>query len=348
MEFRKCIALVLTLCLLVFTLTACGDDSSDTAYEDYDEEATTTDDTSLMDTLSLDDITITEAFARDVHTAMQTHSFENYNSITSEEWKTMGEEERHQVYEAFFGILTDLGFSVPTEESTWIEGMDEDADFYTDYLIWDLAFQNLGFTGEDQLYALNSYIQGVDDGKYTSLHPEIFAAADDITVEYYEDQYLLCVGGNHNIAQLTKSWTTEESWFTQSGSVTPISTGDVFEDVSFSYSVGGSDGRFEEATFGEADLLLILKAIGAVAEDGTMQREQLQISAKSSFDAPQLFFLTQSDDGSIIFTVATYSEDDAMYVWDGKLFTTTERCCFDKDGNFCYIDNSGTLQTIAP
>lgn len=360
MKIKKYFALFLVICTFIAVLSACSNaPSNEDVYPDtmeepmeeaYYEEPTWEDSTSSeqVNTFSLDDTPITEEFAREVHTVMQAYSFDYYKGITSEQWKVFGCDEKNQMYEAFFGMLTELEFPVNVTKDAWILTMDEDAGFYSDYRIWGFAFENLGLYGAETLASLRGYIQGIEDGKYSALNSEIFAVADDITVEYYEGKYLLCVGGNHNIAQITKSWTTEDSMFDQSGSVTPVSTGDIFNDIDLSYYIGGSEGVFEYADIGDTDLLAILKTMGAIGDSGTMLCNQIQISAKSCSNAPKIFVLSQNDDGIITVAVLEYSGDIGMYIWDGNLLTTSERCCFDNDGNFCYVGKNGTLQSIAP
>lgn len=215
----------------------------------------------------------------------------------------------------------------------------------------DIYYSDYDVSEEDFLSEPNDWEDVSDDSvgeaALALLHPEILAVADDPTVEYYVGSYLLCVGEGHNIVQMTRDWTLEESWFVQSGSLTPISTGDIFEDISVSYSVGGEYGVFTEASFSNSDLLPVLDAIGALDADGSMRTEQIQICAKSSFDAPILFVLTQDYDGLITFAALWYNELDGEYVWDGWLYETTEHCCFDQDGNFCYIDEYGVFQMIS-
>lgn len=375
---KKIFTSIIVVCLTIFLLAGCdASTSSDDDYDyseenptyweddvdagtlsddDYDysegnptyseDDAVVSEDTNSSDTTSLDNVEITDEFARVVYAALKKHSFEKYKTVTAVQWLAYTQEEKHQAYEDFSAIHKELGFKVNLEDA-WIRGMDEDAEFYsTDYYIFSFAIRQMGFDDPEVLFSLYNYAQGLDEEKYKSLHPKILSAADDITVEYYVGSYLLCIGGTHNIVQMTQKWTDQESSFIQTGSVTPTSTKDAFKDIDMDYTIGGEDGYFQQADFGAADLLPVFKAIGAIDKNGKMIQGQIQISAKGAFDAPKLFVLTQQSDGIIKFSVVEYDKDSTVYDWNGEVFTTSERCCFDKDGNFLYIDEAGTLQMI--
>jgi uncharacterized protein YxeA len=371
-NIKKIISIILIILLVIVGMMACKEENDD-ASNDYDQSQYDDEDDSDLSgdegenegddededksseetkTFSLNDVAITVEFAQRVYTAMEEHSFESYRSIDTEKWKALSGEDKHQMYEAYLGMLEDLGFSVNTKDEQWLEHMDEDVDFYYGYLVWGFAFKNLGLeeyngvNGDEILVRLYTYISGIEAGKYEPLHPEIFDIADDMTVEHYVSQYLLCVGGMHNVAQLTKAWTKAESWFTQTGTITPISTGDSFKDKKITYSFDGSEGKFTDAILDETDYMDVLIALAAISEDGTMLNDQIQISTKNVFDARKIFFLTQDDSGLISFAILTYDENQVKYVWDGKIINTSERTCFDNDSNFCYIDENGILQKI--
>lgn len=343
-------------CILSFT--ACGNKSlENTMYisdDDSEDEEYVLDDDSLeedishdymgeIDTFSLDDMIITEEFAFEVHAVMQAHSFEDYKNIDAIQWGALNEEKKHQAYEVFFGILLDLGLPVNAEEVAWIKAMDEDADFYTDYLMWGFAFQNMGFTEPEKLNLLDKYIQDIKEQKYAPLHPDIFNMADDITIEYNLGQYLLCTGGDHDMAQMTREWTTEETWFMTTGSITPVANDDIFEEERVEYSISGENGKMTTASIGEVNLLPVFRGMGALGEDGSMAHEQIQMSAKTTFDAPSLYILSEGTLGKINIAILKYSKDDKKYVWDNKVLVTNYRSCFSKDGAFCYIGENGEL-----
>ncbi len=288
----------------------------------------------------------TDEFAREVYSAFMDNAIDQYEDIVTEEWLEFSAEEKERVYDSISAMLIQLGFH-PVPLNGWIAEMDSDADFYSDYYIRSFAIENMGYDDADGLWALFRYAEGMEEGAHGPLHPEILAAADVITIEYYLDSYLLCIGGTHCVTQMTREWMAQEPSFMQGGSVTPIDTGDIFENVSIDYIIYGENESFQRADFGDTDLLPVMRGIGAIADDGAMLGQQLQISARSTFNAPKLFVMTEAEDGLITFAVAVFDEASGIYNWDGEVIRTYERCCFDADGNFLYIDENGSLQTIS-
>ena len=205
-----------------------------------------------------------------------------------------------------------------------------------------LSLENQGPRDLEYYARIYRYVRGVKDGKYPPLHPEILATADDITVEYRTGEYLLCVGSAHSIAEATKAWTTMDSFFYHSGSFHPIADSpDAME-----FSIGGEEGKMQSATFAGTDFMPVFRGIGALAQDGSLQNEMLQICAISVSCAPALYVLTQDASGLITVAVVRYDQSKGSYVWNGEMLTTKERCCFNDEDVFCYINENETLQQM--
>ncbi len=311
---------------LVYEFVRGGDDDEP---EDYPAE-----------TVSTGEIEKTTEFATMVYSVFSEFSYETYDDMTTEQWLELSAEEKQEAYETFAGIHEGLGLSVSPQEE-WLSAMDEDAEFYSERYVSGYAITNMGFEDPETLLALYRYAKGLSEGNYQPVHPEILAAADSLTVEYYSGSYLLCLGGSHSVAHLTRGWTEQESSFMQSGFVRPVG------DDSRDYSIGGSEGSFTYADFGEFDLLPVLSGIGAIGESGELLGDQIDICARSMFDAPRLFVLTRQGDGPVTFAIAEYDADTGEYGWDGEVYMASDRCCFDVEGNFLYMDENGSLQTIS-
>lgn len=359
MKLLKLFLLFSLLTVCVFCFTACAnkyekDEFEDVEWEMSDEpqenEDQFEDNTDVysgrVNTFSIDDIPITEAYIGQVYKVMQLHSLDDYKTITTEEWMMFDQNKKHQVYEVFLSILLDLEFPVNTKEETWMEEMDRLADFYQERMIWFYAFESLGLTGGDKLSALHSYAQGIEDEKYEPLHPEILAVADSVTIEYHRGEYMLCLGGEHEIIHLTKEESTQESCFELDGFIVAIPKEDMFETEHIDYTIAGEDGKMTLAEVGDAELLSVFKAMGAIGEDGSMVHKKIQISANDSFNAPSLYILSETDQKEIKIALMKYSQSSEKYVWNNQLLTTSERTCFSKDGYFCYINKDGELSQI--
>lgn len=360
-KLRKLTAL-LSMCLLCISLCACQKDAAQPGYEpdgqSY-EDAASNGDEELYDGETphedaepagsappVADEPLTEARANEIYAVFQSRSYETYRAIenSAEAWNACSDAEKTRVFEDFSAMAQGLGFPVGVTESQWSEAMASNVGYYT--YDWS-AFLSLSLEihgpRDLEYYAdIYRYVRGVKDGKYPPLHPEILATADDITVEYRTGEYLLCVGAAHSIMEATKAWTTMDSFFYQSGSVTPIAD----SPDAMAYSIGGEDGKMQSATFAETDFMPVFRDIGALAQDGSLQNEMLQICAIDASRAPVLYVLTQDASGLITVAVVRYDQSGGGYIWNGEMLTTKERCCFNDEDVFCYIDESETLQQI--
>lgn len=360
---KKIIVLLLSLCLLLPFLAACEDDSYSNGggYFNDDENGNYSND-SIDDNDWNDDGNnngnslgkgpFTEESINEIYSIMNSHSFEEYRSIINgeETWNSYDDAAKSALFETFSSMAKELGFSFSNSESEWRDNMDEDCGYYA---LWANAFLSLSLNGDGQSKVENyasifNYVKGIENGKYSPLHPEILAAADNLTVEYYIGSYLLCVGGNHNISQITyKAMTDEGGIYYESGGVTAVDGADIFSDDHLSYEISGGNGIIDSVSFGNTEFVPILQAIGAIDGDGLMLNDQIQISAINVFNAPVLYIHTQDENGLITVAVVRYNQNSGAYEWNGEMFNTSERTCFTKDGIFCYIDDNGTLQHIS-
>jgi len=358
---KKIITLLLGLCLILPGLASCkekDDVSNDTADYEYnddnyiDENDENYDDTEENTGFALIDGIMTEELAYEIYTIMDLYSFGEYRYITDSEetWNAYTDDEKTELFENISAMATELGLIYScSSESEWLEKMNEDVNYYS---LWASAYMSLSMDTESQRKMetcsnVYYYVQGIEDGKYSPLHPEILAKTDSYTVEYYQGDYLLCIGGSHNITQITREFANNDyGIFTQSGSVTSVVKEDIFESEDASYYISGGEGKFENVDFGDADFIPILQSLGAADDDGTLINEQIQISAITLFNAETLYIHTQDGEGLIKFAVVRFNEDTNLYEWDGEIFVTPERTCFGEDKIFRYIDENGTLQSF--
>ena len=350
---KKIIALLLCLCLLLPLLASCEDDSYDGGYYYDDDEEYSDDDEEYGDDddkNSLGEDPFTEELVYEIYSIMESYSFEKYKSIMDAEeiWNSYSDAEKKEVFEDFSSMAKELGLGFSADESKWRENMPENVDYYT---LWASAFLSLSLNDWDSQGKLETfvgvfnYVKGIEEGKYSPLHPEILGATDSVTVEYYLGSYLLCVGGAHNISQITyKAMTDEGGIYYESGGVTAVEGADIFSDDHLNYSISGGNGIIESVSFGDTEFVPVLQAIGAIDGDGEMLNDQIQISAINVFNAPVLYIHTQDESGLITIAAVRYDQSSGNYNWDGAMFATTERSCFTKDGVFCYIDEDGILQ----
>jgi len=370
MIMKKIIVVLLVLCLLLPCLAACEDDSysyggggyydddgggNGSGYDDDDDNWWDDWDDGNKNNngaASLGDGPFTEELIYEIYSIMNSHSFEKYRSVIDgeETWNSYSDAEKTALFETFSSMAKELGLSFSNSESQWRENMDEDCGYYS---LWAGAFISLSINGDVQSRLSNfssifNYVRGLEDGKYSPLHPEILAAADSLTVEYYIGSYLLCVGGIHNISQITyKAMTHEEGIYYESGGITAVDGADIFSDDHLSYYISGGNGVIESVSFGETEFVPVLRAVGAIDGDGLMLNDQIQISAISEFNAPVLYVHTQDGNGLITVAAVRYNQNAGAYEWDGEMFNTSERTCFTKDGVFCYIDENGKLQKVS-
>lgn len=342
-----CVALVLAAVMLVFGLTACEPNDSDMDYSDSDsvDESEYSDD-SEEDPSSLSDERMTAERAEAIYVAFADNSYEDYLELGQEAWDAKTAEERTAMYKEFCVIAEQIGLKVSRNESEWLESMDWNIEMYNLFLC---ALVSLDLDNDTQikyLQSVYSYGKGVHDGKFEPLDENILAVADNLRVEYNLGTYLLCVGGDHSIEQITYEWTTQEESFAASGSVKVVVTDDTFADTSVSYSINGQNGVFETAKFGTTDFLPIFKGIGAIDENNAFLAEQIDICAVNVFDAEILYVLSQEDIGLTTIAVVVYDDSRGEYVWDGQTYLTHDRCCFNKDGEFCYVDMEGDLWNL--
>ncbi len=351
------IALALMSVLLVFTLTACGSDDLDYDYPsgdsqshpEYDADSDPDDrwdDGNSGGDASLLDEPMTPERAEAIFTAFAVNSYEDYVELSEEAWQAISADERTAMYEKFSAIAEEIGLKVSKSESEWLASMDWNIDTSNLFLC---ALMSLGYNNTAEmtyLQSVYSYQKGVYDGKYMPLPDEILAVADNLRVEYNSGSYLLCVGGDHNIEQVTYEWTTQEESFYTSGSVTAVKTDDIFTNVKVPYSINGQNGVFANAKFGETDFLPIFKGIGAIDDNGAFLTEQIDICAVNVFDAEILYVLSREELGIITIAVVEFDEAESKYVWDGQTFTARDRCCLNRDNEFCYVDLEGSLQNL--
>lgn len=274
-------------------------------------------------------------------------SYGDYVDLSDEEatakWESYDADARALMYEQFLEIAPELGLS--TNESEWIENM----DYYSSGTLFYRALLSLDANNDTHLPYLQSiynYQKGLESGKYDPLDDRLLAVADNLTIEYYTDSYLLCTGGDHSIQQMTYDWTVKESSFGVNGSITAVKTGDIFKDESVSYYINGQNGVFENAEFGSTDFLPIFKGIGAIDENGAFLSEQIDICAVNVFDAEILYVLSREELGIITIAVVEFDESQGKYVWDRQTYTARDRCCFNKDDEFCYVDPQGDLWNL--
>lgn len=345
---------IIALLLLAFTcactLTGCNDDDDD--YDPYYGGNDYGDDDTKSAGADLFGGSITEELAYEIYSVMDSHSFEDYinGTYSGDEWNSYSGAVKTELFENVSAMANDLGLGYSTSESKWLDKMSQNVGSYS---FWGSAFisLSLNYGSQDKLenyVSIFHYVKGIEEGKYSPLHPEILAAADSLTVEYYIGSYLLCIGGSHNISQITYEAMTDESGiYYESGSVTAVDGADIFGDDNHSYTISGGDGAIESASFGDAELAYVFRAIGAVDGNGIMMNDQIQISAISTFNAPVLYIHTQDDSGLITVAPVRYNKSEKVYDWDGEMFTTQYRTCFNKSGVFCYIDENGILQQIS-
>ena len=355
------ITLALMSALLIFSLTACGSEDSDydapaadsQSQPQYDADSApdgggddSWDDGDSGGDASLLDEPMTPERAEAIFTAFAVNSYEDYMDLREEAWQAMSADERTAMYEEFSAIAPEMGLTVSKSESEWLESMDWNIDTYNLFLC---ALMSLGSNNSAELTYLQSvysYEKGIYDGKYGPLPDELLAVADNLRVEYHSGSYLLCVGGDHNIQQMTYEWTTQEESFYASGSVTAVKTDDIFTDMKASYSINGENGIFKSAKFASTDFLPIFQGIGAIDESGAFLTEQIDICAVNVFDAEILYVLSREDIGIITIAVAVFDEAQEQYVWDGQTYMARDRCCFNRDNEFCYVDLDGNLQNL--
>jgi hypothetical protein len=354
-------AAVLVAVLLVFALTACGSAEAEYSYtsvtgEDSMEDSSWEDDpVDEYDEYEDDQAPsvgdgMTAARVEEIYTILKDAFYEEYNLYTAEEataeWETYDDEMRTLLYEQHCEIARELGIPVNFDEYDWIEYMNSDTR-YNNLLVRSLlSLGNNDVQYLSKMIGVYTYQKGVIEGDYESLHDDILATADDLTVEYYTDTYLLCVGGNHLIEQMVRGWSVEEESFGAGGTITAVKEDDTYDAVKVSYAVNGANGVFNTAEFGGTDILPILRDMGAIDDSNTFLAEQIDICAVNVFDAEQIFVLSQEYSGTITIAVLTYDEIASAYVWDGQILTTDERCCFSKDNRFYYIDYEGYLLTV--
>ena len=350
----------LMLCMLLPALASCDKEEpyiGDYIYEEDSDGNDSDDDYSHGDYDGSDDNSnsaagdgpLTEDRAYEIHAVFKAYSFDEYYSSAGANWSGKDDTERTAMFDDFFGMASDLGIPFSVSEEEWIENMDwygEDS-----YSLWYRGFSSLSFSYTydsviQHYVSVFQYVEGLEAGEYDPLHPEILAVADSLTIEYYADRPMLCLGGVHNISQIfIDSMNDAGGVYYESGSVTAVEGADIFGDDNHDYSIEGGNGVIDRAEFGDTDLVQVFRAIGAIDDSGEMQNELIQISAISVFNAPILFVLTQDAAGLITFAPVRYS--DGAYDWDGEVFTTIERTCFSATGAFCYIDGDGSLRTIS-
>lgn len=345
-----CVALACISVFLIFTLTACDSDDLDfddsgSGYESEPEYSDGSEDSGDSQSSLLDE-PMTAERAEKIYLAFANNSYEDYVDLSQEAWEAKNAGERTEMYEKFSAIAKEIGLKVSKSESEWLESMDWNIDMYNLFLC---SLVSLDVDNADQiqyLQSLYSYKKGLLNEKYEALDEKILAAADNLRVEYNLGTYLLCVGGDHNIEQMTYEWTTEEESFAASGSVTAVKTDDIFTNVKVSYSINGQKGIFKTVQFASTDLRPVFEGIGAIDANGAFLTEQIDICAVNVFDAEILYILSKEELGIVTIAVVEFDESQNEYVWDGQSFTARDRCCFNKDNEFCYIDLDGNLQNL--
>lgn len=343
------IVLMLISVLLIFALAACGGNNSDLYYDygdnsdegdwQYDEDDAES---------SFFDEPMTAERAEEIYTVFVNASYEEYREPSDEEatatWESYDAEARTSMYQQFSEIAEALGLSVNSTEAEWIEHM----DYYSSGSLFSRALISLDMDNDaylGYLRSIYSYQKGLNEGKYGPLDATILAVADNLVIEQYIGSNLLCVGGDHNIEQVTYEWTMQEESFAAGGSVTAVKTDDIFTDEKVSYFINGQKGIFETVEFGSTDLLPVFKGIGAIDTNGAFLTKQVDICAVNLFDAEILYILSQ-DEAGITIAVVVFDESQGKYVWDEQIYTAIERCCFTKDNEFCYLDAEGELWNL--
>ncbi len=69
---------------------------------------------------------MTDAYAREIYSALQTHSFKKYNALTNEQWLAGSEDEKIQAY-GLFRHAHGYGDGCKRGRISLVGGMDEEA-----------------------------------------------------------------------------------------------------------------------------------------------------------------------------------------------------------------------------
>lgn len=284
---------------------------------------------------------LTDERVEEIYAYMQQLQFDRYWSEFREHWLEYSEEERTALLQSAMDFAAAMGIRYTND----MDAAQENAEWYfvtaeTEYCLWSVVCESVGIQSSDQTY-LNSiyfYAKGLADGEYSPLHPEILATATDLSISNQK----LCAGSNSNISHISRL--DENGNFFTTGSVQAVDADGL--DGFVDYQISIHEHMFATAEFGDADLLPALQAIGAITDDGMLADTAVQICAVNLFDAKRLFLLFRDEAGTTHITTVTFDEGAQQYVWDESAYTTTETACFNADGDFCYIDESGSLQLI--
>lgn len=274
-----------------------------------------------------------------LYPSLKALSFEKYWRAFQEDWDGYSESERRGIYGGIVRFAQATGDVPRKDYDTWAE--DIAAYLGGNDNVWYCASKAMGLNLDalPNAVSLFYYAQGLEQGDDPPLHPEILATADSLDIAYGDDR-LLCLNRNHSVVFINKEWTTAEDIFYHSGSVQPKGGDDL------SLYVEGEDGRMTRSTLGGFDLMNVYAGMGALEADGSLRNNAIQICTYVFSDEVRLFVLTQDEAGVISIAILEYNEGKGSFAWDGQLITTTEQCCFSPDGEFCYIDDTGTMVRI--
>lgn len=287
----------------------------------------------------------------EIYSLMIACSYEEYVGMGGREWHALPAAEKTAFIENLLLLADSLGADTSGRDlpamvdsfDTWHYADEDEAGYGAS--LWTTGARMLDIPDFSYYQSVYSYKKALEAGEIAPLPDPLIPLADSFEPQRYVDLYLLCLGGDHQIANITREWATKESSFMYSGSIDAFEADGFEGSRSFSYS--GSDGVLGRMDIGNStDALPVLAAIGATSADGTLLHDPIDFYAVSLWEAPQLYILSKDESGTVHIAMLSFNRQSDAYEWDGNLYVTNDLCCFSRDGNFCYVDENGTLQTL--
>ncbi|HIW21998.1 MAG TPA: hypothetical protein H9887_08285 [Candidatus Dorea intestinavium] len=314
--------------------------------EDYDEEDFDDEEYYGGDTNeeALDSYIRSEEGLKEVSELFEKYELGKYVPLTGGDWFDLDLAEQDGVLESFYAFAQELGIETVDDEKAIKESLafHLDKESPSEESLYGI-FMNLVLTKYEKIqafmfYDINNYQKLLAEGVVAKIPQEIIEITNSFAVNKYVNTPNITLGHDEISVQLTEADKNEPE-IMQMGSLT--APNEEFIDQVYE----AQNGIFEDFYVGDVDLLPILEEIGAITAAGKMEFKQLEV-LHTIFDVEKIILLSKDEQDELSIAVLNFDKQAETYVWDEEVYYGTGYTCFTTEGDFCYMDEEGSLNYL--